>query len=52
MECLIGYIKILCAGNAARGARLKCKNSGAIRDIRDYKRLSGTIRGYKGYNGL
>ena len=26
MECVIGYIKILCAGTAARGARLKLKN--------------------------
>ena len=26
MECVIGYIKILCAGTAARGARLKLRN--------------------------
>ena len=26
MECVIGYIKILCAGTAASGARLKLKN--------------------------
>ena len=28
MECVIGYIKILCAGTAARCARLKLKNCG------------------------
>ena len=26
MECVIGYIKILFAGTAARGARLKLRN--------------------------
>ena len=26
MECVIGYIKIFCAGTAARGARLKLRN--------------------------
>ena len=26
MECVIGYIRILCAGTAARGARLKFRN--------------------------
>ena len=26
MECVIGYIKILCAGTAARGSRLKLRN--------------------------
>ena len=26
MECVIGYIKILCADTAARSARLKFKN--------------------------
>ena len=26
MECVIGYIKILCAGTAARGARLQLRN--------------------------
>ena len=28
MECVIGYIKILCTGTAARCARLKLKNYG------------------------
>ena len=28
MEYVIGYIKIFCAGTAARGARLKLKNCG------------------------
>ena len=28
MECVIGYIRIFCAGTAARGARLKLKNCG------------------------
>ena len=28
MECVIGYIKILCAGTAARCVRLKLKNCG------------------------
>ena len=26
MECVIGYVKILCAGTAARSARLKFEN--------------------------
>ena len=26
MECVIGYIKIFCAGTAVRGARLKLRN--------------------------
>ena len=28
MECVIGYIKTLCAGIAARGTRIKFKNCG------------------------
>ena len=28
MQCVIGYIKILCAGTAARNARIKFKNCG------------------------
>ena len=28
MECVIGYIKMLCAGTAAGAARLKLKNCG------------------------
>ena len=26
MECVIGYVKMLCAGTAVRGVRLKYKN--------------------------
>ena len=26
MDCVIGYVKMLCAGTAARGARFKYKN--------------------------
>ena len=28
MECVIGYIKMLCADTAASGARIKLKNCG------------------------
>ena len=42
MECVIGYIKMLCAGTAASSARLKLKNCGLtmILSINRYKNHS------------
>ena len=42
MECVIGYMKIFCAGTAARGVRLKLKNCGLtmMLSTNRYKNLS------------
>ena len=47
MECVIGYIKILCAGTAARDARVKYRNCGLTKMLstNPYKNHSRVFSG-------